>query len=181
MGDLLPSFLSGAFAAAIAAAVLTTFNSILNASAALWVCDIHETYISEKPDVKRLSLWVSIVMVVLAFLMIPIFNNPEQSIINTVQQLYGLLSMPILSAFVVGLLFKNVDARAMIIAVIMGVGFYAFATAPMVESQNINLHYIHLMAMTLIVAVTFALLLSWFMGKKPMWDAHNVFLFVAAY
>ena len=101
--------------------------------------------------------------------------------INTVQQLYGLLSMPILSAFVVGLLFKNVDARAMIIAVIMGVGFYAFATAPMVESQNINLHYIHLMAMTLIVAVTFALLLSWFMGKKPMWDAHNVFLFVAAY
>ena len=175
VGDLLPSFLSGAFAAAIAAAVLTTFNSILNASAALWVCDIHETYISEKPDVKRLSLWVSIVMVVLAFLMIPIFNNPEQSIINTVQQLYGLLSMPILSAFVVGLLFKNVDARAMIIAVIMGVGFYAFATAPMVESQNINLHYIHLMAMTLIVAVTLALLLSRFMGKKPMWDAHNVF------
>jgi len=72
VGDLLPSFMSGAFAAAIAAAVLTTFNSILNASAALWVCDIHETYISEKPNVRKLSLWVSIVMVVLAFLMIPI-------------------------------------------------------------------------------------------------------------
>ena len=176
VGDLLPSFLSGAFAAAIAAAVLTTFNSILNASAALWVCDIHETYISKNPNVKRLSFWVSIIMVALAFLMIPIFNNPEQSIINTVQQLYGLLSMPILSAFIVGLLFKNVDARAMIIAVIIGVGFYAFATAPMIDTQNINLHYIHLMGMTLIIGVLSALFLNFILfRKKALWDAHNVF------
>jgi len=176
VGDLLPSFLSGAFAAAIAAAVLTTFNSILNASAALWVCDIHETYISEKPNVKKLSLWVSIIMVALAFLMIPIFNNPEQSIINTVQQLYGLLSMPILSAFIVGLLFKNVDARAMIFAVMIGVGFYFFATSPMEASQNINLHYIHLMAITLILSVVAALIMNLLIfGKKAIWDAHNVF------
>ncbi len=176
VGDLLPAFLSGAFAAAIAAAVLTTFNSILNASAALWVCDIHETYIRKNPNVKRLSFWVSIVMVVLAFLMIPIFNNPEQSIINTVQQLYGLLSMPILSAFVVGLLWKNVDARAMILAVIIGVGFYAFATNPLEPSQNISLHYIHLMAMTLIIAVCSALLLNRLVFRqKAIWDAHNVF------
>jgi len=176
VGDLLPAFLSGAFAAAIAAAVLTTFNSILNASAALWVCDIHETYIKKNPNVKRLSFWVSIVMVLLAFLMIPIFNNPEQSIINTVQQLYGLLSMPILSAFVVGLLWENVDARAMIMAVIIGVLFYAFATSPMEPSQNISLHYIHLMAMTLIIAVTSALLLNRLVfRKKAIWDAHNVF------
>ena len=176
VGDLLPSFLSGAFAAAIAAAVLTTFNSILNASAALWVCDIHETYISKKPNVKRLSFWVSIVMVGLAFLMIPIFNNPEQSIINTVQQLYGLLSMPILSAFIVGLLFKNVEARAVILAVIIGVGFYFFATCPMKPSQNIDFHYIHLMAMTLFLAVGSALVINYIVfRKKPIWDAHNVF------
>ena len=176
VGDLLPTVLSGAFAAAIAAAVLTTFNSILNASAALWVCDIHETYISKTPNVKRLSFWVSIVMVGLAFLMIPIFNNPEQSIINTVQQLYGLLSMPILSAFIVGLLFKNVDARAMILAVIIGVGFYFFATSPMEPSQNINLHYIHLMAMTLFLAVGSALVINLIVFRKhPIWDAHNVF------
>ena len=176
VGDLLPSFLSGAFAAAIAAAVLTTFNSILNASAALWVCDIHETYISKDPNVKRLSLWVSIVMVILAFLMIPIFNDPEQSIINTVQQLYGLLSMPILSAFVVGLLFKDVDARAMILGVIIGVGFYFFATSPMEKSQNIDLHYIHLMGITLILSVMSALLINAaIFRKKAVWDAHNVF------
>ena len=176
VGELLPSFLSGAFAAAIAAAVLTTFNSILNASAALWVCDIHETYFKEKPDVKKLSFWVSIVMVLLAFAMIPIFNNPEQSIINTVQQLYGLLSMPILSAFIVGLLFTNVDARSVIMGVIIAVGFYFYATNPMGEEQNIDLHYIHLMAITLILAVTSSLLINLLIFRqKAKWDAHTVF------
>ena len=176
VGDLLPSFLSGAFAAAIAAAVLTTFNSILNASAALWVCDIHETYFNKQPNVRKLSLWVSVVMVALAFLMIPIFNNPEQSIINTVQRLYGLLSMPILAAFVVGLLFKNVDARAVIISVIFGVLFYYWMLLPLVDTQNINLHYIHLMAINLIAMVIMALALNRIaFGKTAKWDAGTVF------
>ena len=176
VGDLLPSFLSGAFAAAIAAAVLTTFNSILNASAALWVCDIHETYFNKQPNVRKLSLWVSVVMVALAFLMIPIFNNPEQSIINTVQRLYGLLSMPILAAFVVGLLFKNVDARGVIISVIFGVLFYYWMLLPLVDNQNINLHYIHLMAINLIAMVIMALILNRIaFGKTAKWDAGTVF------
>ena len=174
VGDVLPAYLSGAFAAAIAAAVLTTFNSILNASAALWVMDIHETYVDKKPNVRRLSLWVSVVMVLLSFALIPVFNNPEQSIINTVQQLYGLLSMPILSAFIVGLLFRNVSANAMIAAVIFGVAVYGWATNPFGEA-NIGLHYIHMMAITLVSGVGLALLLSTLMGQRPIWDAHNVF------
>lgn len=174
VGDVLPAFLSGAFAAAIAAAVLTTFNSILNASAALWVMDIHETYINKHPNVRRLSLWVSVVMVLLGFALIPIFNNPENSIIDLVQRLYGLLSMPILSAFIVGLLFRNVNAYAMIVAVLYGVLAYGWATNPFGE-PNIGLHYIHIMAITLFSGVALALLLSLLFGSRPVWDAHNVF------
>ncbi|GLQ21413.1 SLC5 family protein [Algimonas porphyrae] len=175
VGDILPAFLSGAFAAAIAAAVLTTFNSILNASAALWVMDIHETYVNKKPNVRRLSFWVSVVMVLMSFALIPVFNNPEASIINTVQQLYGLLSMPILSAFIVGLLFRNVSANAMIASVIAGVLFYGWATNPFGGTPGIDLHYIHVMAICLIGGVAFALLLSTLLGRRPIWDAHRVF------
>lgn len=181
VGDLLPSFLSGAFAAAIVAAVLTTFNSILNASAALWVCDIHETYISKNPNVKKLSLWVSIIMVIMAFMMIPIFNNPEQSIINTVQRLYGLLSMPILAAFIVGLLFKNIDARSVIISVIFGVIFYYWMLLPLaenasMETQNVKLHYIHLMAINLLAMIIVSLSLNKFMFKEnAQWDLKSLF------
>ena len=173
VGDLLPGFLSGAFAAAIAAAVLTTFNSILNASAALWVCDIHETYIKKNPNVKRLSFWVSISMVLLAFIMFPVFTQAE-SLINKVQEYYGFLSMPILSSFIVGLLFKNVDARAVIIAVISGVLLYAFFTQVWPKLPGGN--FIHMMAVTLIFSVTFALLINRLIfGKRAEWDEKAVF------
>lgn len=175
VGDLLPAYLSGAFAAAILAAILTTFNSILNASAALWVCDIHENYFDEKPNVKRLSLWVSVIMVLLSLLIVPFFATQEDGLINTVQKLYGLLSMPILSAFIVGLLFKNVNPFAMIAAVVLGVGFYFFATNPLGGGQNIDLNYIHLMAITLILGVFSALLISTITGQRPVWDARTVF------
>ena len=136
--------------------------------------DIHETYVDKRPNVRKLSLWVSVAMVLLGFAMIPIFNNPEQSIIDLVQRLYGLLSMPILSAFIVGLLFRNVSPWAMIIAVLYGILFYGWSTNPF-GGANIDIHYIHMMAVTLISSVVIALGLSILIGKKPIWDAHNVF------
>lgn len=165
VGDVLPAWLSGAFAAAIAAAVLTTVNSILNSSTALYVCDIHEKYVSGSPNVSRLNAIITVVFVVIAVALVPLYATAE-SIINTVQELYGLLSMPILSCFIVGLLFQNVDARAAIIAVMLGVIIYAlftFVWAP--------LHYIHLMFITLICSVTLALLISRFVfGSTPRFE-----------
>ncbi|MEL6360313.1 MAG: sodium/solute symporter [Pseudomonadota bacterium] len=151
VAEVLPAWLSGAFAAALAAAVLTTFNSILNASAALYVCDLHSAYVGDVKDVPRLSGVVCIAMTLLAILLVPYFASQE-SIINKVQQLYGLLSMPILSAFIVGLAFKNVDARAAILGVISGVATYAF-----LSFAWIPFHYIHAMFVTLICSVLFAL------------------------
>ena len=76
------------------------------------------------------------------------------SIINLLQKINGLLSMPILSAFIVGLLFANVEAMAAIAGVVFGVLLYAFFTfvyAPF------DLHYIHLMLVTLMLTVGFGL------------------------
>jgi len=173
VSELLPTFLTGAFAAAIAAAVLTTFNSILNASAALWVCDIHETYINKNPSVKRVSFFVSVALVVMAFIMMPVFIHAE-NLINLMQELWGYLSMPVLSAFIVGLLFKNVNAKSVIIAVICGVLLYAFFTQVWPQLPGGN--YIHMMAVTLIFSIVVALVINKFVfGQNAEWDAHNVF------
>ncbi len=168
VGDILPPVLSGAFAAAIAAAVLTTFNSILNASAALYVCDIHEAYVEEARDVPKLNMYVSVAMTALAITLVPIFASQE-SIINTVQQLYGLLSMPILSAFIVGLAFRNVSAWAAIMGVGTGVLVYAIFSFKLYSHVGISpeqgfgatlasIHYIHYMFVTLVVSIGTALL-----------------------
>ncbi len=161
VGDLLPSWLSGAFAAAIAAAVLTTYNSLLNSSAALYVCDIHENYINENPNVKTLSGIVTMSFVAVSILLVPVYQGAD-SIINLVQELWGLVSMPILSVFIVGLLFNNVTANAAIIAVIFGTllyGFFTFAWMP--------IHYIHMMLITLVSCVATSLLVNrYIFGQK---------------
>jgi SSS family solute:Na+ symporter len=164
VGEVLPLWLSGAFAAAIAAAVLTSVNSVLNSSTALYVCDIHERFIAPEPDLPRLNLIITVSFVLIGLAMVPIYAQAE-SIINLVQELYGLLSMPILSAFIVGLLFRGVSAGAAIVAVVLGVllyGFFSFVWAPF--------HYIHMMFITVIFCVFAALLVSRFVfGATPKW------------
>lgn len=165
VGDVLPLWLSGAFAAAITAAVLTSVNSVLNSSTTLWVCDIHEPFINASADLKRLNLVITLVFVVIGLAMVPVYATAD-SIINLVQELYGLLSMPILSAFIVGLLFRGVAAGAAIIAVVLGVflyGFFSFVWAP--------LHYIHMMFFTVILCVLAALIVSRLVfGTRPIFD-----------
>ncbi|MEL7448517.1 MAG: SLC5 family protein [Pseudomonadota bacterium] len=154
VGDVLPAWLSGAFAAAIAAAVLTSVNSVLNSSTAIYVCDIHEKYIGTTPNVSRLNGIITVCIVLIGLALVPVYATAE-SIINIIQQLYGLLSMPILSAFIVGLLFDDVDSRAAIGAVIFGVLLYAFFS--FVWSP---IHYIHLMFITLVSCVLVAVFVS---------------------
>ena len=167
---VMPAWLSGAFAAFMAAAVLTGYISLLNSSVTLYVCDLHEKFLVSKPNVARLNTIISLVFMVVSIALVPIYSGAV-SIINLVQKLNGLLSMPILSAFILGLAFKGVDARAAMSAVVFGVGLYAifsFVWTP--------IHYIHLMLVTLIACVGFGLALNrlvfrkravWTLGRAP--------------
>jgi SSS family solute:Na+ symporter len=161
-GALLPEYLTGIFAAALVTAMLAHFASVLNSTAALYVCDLHEKYINPRPaSVPILSGIASVIFVLIAVALVPVYTDAE-SIINLVQQLNGLLSMPILSAFIVGLLFRNVDARAAILAVVFGVCLYAYFSFVWVP-----LHYIHMMFITLWLTVGFSLTVNRVVfGKK---------------
>jgi len=86
VNDVLPIWMSGAFAAAIAASVLTTVNSMLNASTALYVCDIHQKYFNKIEFVKRLNGVLTMGIVAVTLLLVPVDEETE-SIINTIPQL----------------------------------------------------------------------------------------------
>lgn len=161
VGDVMPVWLTGVFAAAMAAAVLSTYNSLLNSATALYVCDIHEAYVNDKPNVAKLSGVVTALLTAFTLILVPIYQQAD-SIINLLQQLNGLLSMPILSIFVVGLAFKNVDARAGIAAVIFGVAFYALLTFDFSPIKS-SWHYIHIMPITLFSCIGVALLTNRFL------------------
>ncbi|MBD5779545.1 SLC5 family protein [Pelagicoccus sp. NFK12] len=166
VSDTLPHWLTGAFAAAMVAATMTSFNSTLNSSAALYVCDLHQRYFNPKVNITRLSVSVSILFALLGIGLVPLYMGAE-SIIQLIQQLIGLFSMPILAAFMTGLLFRNVDARAVIASLLFGAGLYAlltfgweawYATAP--DARIKPWHFLHVMFITVCCCIGFALAIN---------------------
>ena len=60
----------------------------------MYVCDLHERYIDEKPNVRVLSGIATSIFVLIAVAMVPVYAQSD-SIINLLQELWGLISMPI--------------------------------------------------------------------------------------
>jgi SSS family solute:Na+ symporter len=166
VAGVLPDWLSGAFAAMVAAAVITTFSAILNSSVALYSVDFHTRFVGPVANHWRLATGVSIVLTMIAVMLTPLYQNAT-SIINLLQQLNGLLSMPILSAFVAGLLFRGVAAAAAIAGVVWGVALYGTFTFFLQPAGVVRLHYIDFMVVTLATSVAAALAFNRFaLGRR---------------
>jgi len=156
VGEILPGWLAGTFAAMVAAAVITTFSAVLNSSVALYSVDFHERFFGKVGNHWRLGAVVSMLITAIAIALVPLFQSAD-SIINLLQQLNGLFSMPILSAFVVGLMFRNVGAAAAVFGVLWGFATYALYTFVWNPSGLITLHYIHFMVLVLVSSILAAL------------------------
>ncbi|MFY2762761.1 solute:sodium symporter family transporter [Arenimonas sp. MALMAid1274] len=152
VGDVLPPWLSGAFAAVIAGAVLSSYNSCLNSASALYACDLHIRYVNPKADVKRVGQWVAVLFTIGSLLIVPVYEH-SRSIVDTLQRLNGLYSMPVLAIFIVAVAFPWVGGRAARVGLAFGALMYAVFT--FVWSP---LHYIHLMAITLATTLVVILL-----------------------
>jgi SSS family solute:Na+ symporter len=145
--EVLPPSLAGAFAAVLAGAVLSTFNSCLNSAAALYTCDLHVAFVDPEADVVRLGRRVSLLLAGVALLLVPAFQRAD-SVLALLQQLNGLYSMPVLAAFLVALLAPDSCPRRVRSGVLFGAALYAFFTFAWTP-----LHYIHLMAITLLATI----------------------------
>lgn len=152
--EVLPTGLTGAFAAAMVAATMTSFNSTLNSSAALYVCDLHLRYFNPTASVPRVSVFTSVLFAVLGIGLVPLYIGAE-SIIQLIQQLIGVFSIPILAVFVIGLAFDGIDARAIIATLVFGALAYGLGT-----NVWTALHFVHVGALTLLLSIAFALIVN---------------------
>ncbi len=156
VGEVLPPWMSGAFAAMIAAAVIAHTSAVLNAAVGLYAVDFHDRFVRPVANHWRLAAVTSVVLTVTSIVLVPVFENAK-SIINLLQQLNGLSSMPILSAFIVALLFKGVEARAAIVGVVWGVVLYGLYTFVLEPQGMVTMHYIDFMVVTLATSVAMGL------------------------
>ena len=166
VAQVLPGWLSGAFAAMIAAAVIAHTSAVLNSTVALYAVDFHKPFFGRVADQWRLSMIVTIIVTISSVLLVPVYENAT-SIINLLQQLNGLSSMPILSAFIVGLMFRGVGASAVTAGVVWGVALYALYSFGLQPAGIVTLHYIDFMVITLVSSVLSALAVNRFaLGRR---------------
>jgi len=163
---ILPPWLSGAFSAMIAAAVIAHTAAVLNATVALYAVDFHPRLVGAVRDQWRLSGAATLVVTGIAIALVPVYAGAA-SIINLLQQLNGLFSMPILSAFVVGLLFRGVSGRAATIGVVWGVVLYGLFQFVLAPEGLVTLHYIDFMVVVLATSVGVALAANRIFGSPP--------------
>jgi SSS family solute:Na+ symporter len=129
---ILPPQLRGIMFAALAGAVMSTFNSGLNSAATIFSIDIYQRYLNRDASQKRLVLIGRIattVIVVIACLWAPVVSRFE-GVFKYIQEIWGFITPGIVAAFLVGLLASRAPPLAAKTALLLGLPLYALCRVP---------------------------------------------------
>ncbi|MEZ6197126.1 MAG: solute:sodium symporter family transporter [Planctomycetota bacterium] len=130
--ELLPSGLLGLMLAAVAGAVMSTFNSGLNSAATVFTLDLWGVHVRPdmaEGDAVRVGRRVTALLAVAACLWAPVIHF-FSGVFDYIQELWGFVSAPTCAVFFIGLLRPRVPAGAARTALIAGPLVYLASRAP---------------------------------------------------
>ncbi len=169
---VLPTVLTGFFAAVMVGAVLSTFNSVLNSAATLFSDGVYRAIINPQSTGRsqvRVGRLVSTLLAVAAMLIAPTIDT-SGSLYIYLQQINATFFGPMLAVILAGLITRQVNARAAKVALIVGpLVFYmlnfAFGDAYQAFMMTLfdltePLHFLHTLAVVFVITVLILVALS---------------------
>lgn len=175
---VLPTPLTGFFAAVMVGAILSTFNSVLNSSATLFSRGVYAHLLNPNASDQqqvRAGRWCSIVLAVVAMLIAPTIDS-EGSLYEYLQRINATFFGPMLAVILLGMLTRWATPLAAKAALLVGpVVFYAlvFGWGERVQSllkswlaQSTDIHFLHLLAAVFCLCVVGMAALSWLKPAK---------------
>jgi SSS family solute:Na+ symporter len=122
VADVLPSHLTGFFAAVMVGAILSSFNAALNSTSALFSIGLYKHMInpaaSDQQTVKTAKLFVTIIAIA-AILGAPLLARTP-SIYSYLQTMNGIYFIPIFAVVVMGMLNRRVPSWSAFVSLIVG-------------------------------------------------------------
>ena len=118
--------------AALAGAVMSTFNSGINSASTIFTIDIYEKFINPKADARKqvfVGRIATAVIALFACLIAPLPGRFE-GVFAYIQEIWGFISPGIVAAFLMGLWLKRAPALAGRTALILGPLLYAATRVP---------------------------------------------------
>ena len=179
---VLPTVLTGFFAAVMVGAVLSTFNSVLNSAATLYSKGVHSTLINDSLSGRgqvRVGRWCSSILALSAMAIAPMIDT-SGSLYIYLQQINATFFGPMLAVILCGLMTRRISAPAAKVGMLIGpLVFYVLNFSFGDEYQRLAqetlglsepIHFLHTLAIVFVLTTLLMIAVSFF---RPATDAGN--------
>lgn len=123
VSTVLPSWLTGFFAAVVVGSILSTFNSVLNSSATLFSLGVYKKIIkpsATQHEMVRSGRICSVVVTICAVVFGPLIFLKVDGLFNHFQALNGIYFIPLLAIVMFGFFNKTADGNSAFITIVVG-------------------------------------------------------------
>ncbi len=171
--DVLPTPLTGFFAAVMVGAILSSFNAGLNSTSALFSLGLYSNIVknSDEKHMVRVAKVFVVCIASLAMLIAPMLAG-QASIFGYLQKMNGIYFIPIFAVVVVGLLNRKVPSFAGQMGLVVGIiiiasGYFYPPFARTLSSAGI--HEFHFLGIVFALLVSLMLLVSIVSPRLEPW------------
>jgi SSS family solute:Na+ symporter len=137
---LVPAGLRGLFLAGLFGAIQSTVNSVLNSTATVITLDFYKRWFrpgASDRDLVRMGIVSSVVVLAVAIVLGGFIGVLQRGLFVYIQELYAFFAPPFAAAFLLGILWKRINAAgattAVVLGFVVGVGLKLFVQ--LVESH----------------------------------------------
>lgn len=127
VNETVPAPLIGFFGAVVFGAILSSFNSVLNSSTALFGLDIYKGWLKKDAtdhQTVRAGKIFGTILAVVALTLAPMIANAPAGLFDLMKQINSFFNIPLLALVVMGMLTKHTTALAAKVGLVFGMLFY---------------------------------------------------------
>ena len=170
--NVLPMYLSGFFLAVLLGAVFSSFNSLLNSAATLFVLDIYQPFKNTKISDKRLiraAKMLSLGIALFSFVVAPLLQFAPEGLFQVIRIFSGFYNIPVIAVVLVGLLTKRVPG----IAATVAIAFHVIAYAILQFVIDLDIDFLHIYAILFFIEIGIMLGIGYWMPLDKPWRFIN--------
>jgi SSS family solute:Na+ symporter len=170
IGVLLPTGFRGLVVAGLIAALMSSLSSVFNSTSTLFTLDIYKKLHPDAPEklLVRVGQIATLVLVGLGLAWIPLIKLISGQLFVYIQSVQAYISPPIAAVFLVGILWRRVNARGAIVSLITGfvLGMGRLVTELNKESLNgwlfeyADINFLHFASFLFVICTAVLILVS---------------------
>lgn len=170
--NVLPMYMSGFFLAVLLGAVFSSFNSLLNSAATLFVLDIYQPYkkttMSDQQLIKVAKI-ASVVIALFSFVVSPLLQYAPEGLFQVIRVFTGFYNIPVITVVLVGLFTKRVPGVAAKVAIT----FHVIAYAILKFVIDVDINFIHIYAILFFIELGIMLGIGYLIPMDKPWKFVN--------